>query len=356
MTTQNFDTFRNTTEVLAGFSSLYHDGSAITLGDEPKLVPNMNFAGNWTIEFFVKLSTSSNMCLLSIPDGTGNRYFDVYVEGDKIKTYYEGVEDVLTYTTDPTPLTDWFHVAVCYNTGANTLYTAGTNSYFVANNGATINRVVTNDLSVADSTEISLFRPVHAEADYFNGYVGNVRVRNNFYNYRLETYTLYSSSVNGWQVSSDYPIAGVDEIILQASQVTGSTGGPAKQYHSWAYYNKVSALCTSADSWGGRITKRLHIATQDSYALQIAWGAIASRGTHYFQQSKFLLSVNGDNGNVIRVDTINNTSSTINNGGAVQVWKRGPRRSVLFRMEGRSRRVYESDLPDERRRDERDYH
>ncbi len=316
-TTSNFDSFRNTSVVATGFSSLYNDGSAIIAGSEPIMTPDMNFAGNWTIEFFIRPESNDNMCLLSIPDGTGSRYFDVYVEGNTVKTYYEGTEDVHTYTTDSTPLTEFFHVAICYNTSTNTLYTAVDPSTSVS--GTTINSVVTNDLSVANDTGISLMKPVHADADYFNGYIGALRVRNNYFNYSAATYNIQISQAELWEASSVYPIASLDPVVLTVTQTTNSTSGPDKYYHSWTKYSDTEAIVSSADVWGGNVTKRYHIASSESSftTLYSISGLIAAAGSHYYANSGMLLTVNRDNDDVMRVDT-NGTSAdvvTINNGG-----------------------------------------
>lgn len=308
MSRVNFDSFRNTTEVIAGFSSLYNDGSAITLGQEPQLVPDMNFAGNWTIEFWIKSSNLGDQCLMSFPDGTGNRYLDMYVkDGDKVVTYYEGVEDIHIFTTDPLPLTQWIHVALCYNTSTNTLYTAA--------NLSLVERIVTADPLIANDTPISLFRPVHADVDYFNGYIGAVRVRNNFYNYRTNPYFTYESQVPDFAVSSIYPIANIDDTILEGTFTIGGSG-PVKQYHSLSYYNDTSAIATSADVWGGNFTKRFSIlADGGTTTRQISWGNVASRGSHYYPDSKIVLTVNADDGNVAMIDTETDILVNVNNGG-----------------------------------------
>ena len=319
--TANFDSFRNTTEVATGFSSLFNNGSAIVAGSEPTMTPNMNFGGNWTIEFFVKVLSNTSMCLMSIPDGTGNRYFDVYIEGATIKTYYEGTTDTLTYTTDTTPLTEWMHVAVCYNGGSNLLYTAcDPDPGYAAGNetGQTINRTVTADPSVANTTVISLFKPVHADADYFNGYIGALRVRTNYFNYSAATYNITTTQAEAWDTTSGYAIASLDPVTLTATQTDGP-GTVAKGYHSWTKFDDSSAIVCSADVWGGRITKRFAKATSESNftALYSISGSVAAGGSHYYAATGLMLTVDRDTDDVRQID-LNGVAADvvdINNGG-----------------------------------------
>lgn len=318
--TANFNTYRNTTEVATGFSSLYHDGSAIVAGSEPTMTPDMNFGGNWTIEFYIKVEANTSMCLMSIPDGTGNRYFDLYVDGATIKTYYEGTEDVLTYTTDPTPLTNWMHVAVCYAGGTNTLYTACDPDESYGVTGTTINRVVTADPAIANTSVISLFKPVHASADYFNGYIGALRVRTNYFNYSAATYNVTLQTAEQWDTTSGYAIASLDAVTLEGTQTDGPTT-VAKGYHSWTKYTDSSAIVCAADVWGGRVTKRFAIATSqnsDSFtALYSISGSVAAGGSHYYSATGLMLTVDRDTNDVRQID-LNGVAADvvdINNGG-----------------------------------------
>lgn len=79
----NFEKIRSDSDVLIGTSSLRHDGSPITLGHEPYLVtPEMDWHFYYfCIETFAKSTSLNRQCLFSIADGTGNRYFDLHIEG-----------------------------------------------------------------------------------------------------------------------------------------------------------------------------------------------------------------------------------------------------------------------------------
>lgn len=304
MSRSNFDTYQSTNEVFSGFSSLYHDGTAITLGSEPIMFPDMSYAGSWTIEFWVKSSTITDMCLLSIADGAStSRYFDVYISGgDKLVCFYEGVETTHTFTAT----TDYVHMGVGYNTGTNTLY--------IATASTTTTKTFAADMTIANTEGIHLFRPIHEDAGYFEGYIGNLRIRNNSSNYSGATYTATTGQGLGWSESSTYPIAGVRELLLQTTNEF-STATTTKQHHSFCYYSDTQGLACSADTWGGNITKRVKIMSTPNSASTQSWGLIAARGMHYYPITKTLLAVDGDNSSITSVDTTTGTQTIINNGG-----------------------------------------
>lgn len=121
-TLNNIDGFKSTVESYTSDAfNITHDGTAITLGNEPS-VTNVDLAGDWTIELLFKSSVITEQCLISIDDGAGGRLVDVmHRDGDKIVLFYEGVETIITYTTNTLPDTSWTHMAFGYRASDNTL-------------------------------------------------------------------------------------------------------------------------------------------------------------------------------------------------------------------------------------------
>ncbi|CAM9700165.1 unnamed protein product [Ectocarpus sp. 6 AP-2014] len=300
MTTLNFENYRTTDDVLLGLASLFHDGTSITSGSEPKLLVDPVYSSRWTVEFWVKVADASRMCLLSIPDGTGNRYFDVYIEGDKVTTYFHGTEDVLTYTTDATPLADWFHVAVCSCPLDDQLWTAA--------NGVSLERTTFVDIA-PNTTEMNLFKPVHESDNCFHGYIGHLRVRNNAALYRNPTYNINVVSSYNWVADSSHPVVGVDDMLLQCTELVSNSGSITKHFHSWTHYDDTSAICSS------RSNDVILATPRDSFPRAPWSSGITARGMHYFRHSNRLLAVDGNSGDIKRFDVDGSATSIVNNGG-----------------------------------------
>jgi len=320
MSRVNFENFQSSNEVIVGFSSLYNDGSAITSGAEPIFYPGIDYARSFHMEFWVKSSTLTKMYLLSIANGASTtRFLDAHiVDGDKFVLFYDGVETTHTFTAS----TDYVHFALSYNTSSNTMY--------IAANNTTTSVAFAADPALATTEGIHLFRAIHEDADYFNGHIGNIRVRKNANLISAATYNATLGQQLNWLQDSNYPIVGTQEILLQTTN-TVSGGGPQKQHHSFSYYDDKTAVVVSADTWGGNWTKTVKLmTTPTAAATKGPWGPIAARGTHYFPSTGTLLIVNGDTGDISSVDTLTDTKTVINNGGTYKSCRGDHEHTYLF--------------------------
>lgn len=304
-TSYNVSNFEATGDAYVGeLFNIAHDGSAITLGDEPSVtLDTKDLNGDWSVNVIFKTSVITQQCILSIDDGSGGRYMDImHVDGDKCVLYYEGVETPITYTTESLPYEEWVHVGFGYDLSENKL------SFSV--DGVYVDIAPTTAPTVPPGRLFRWFRPVHVDDFYFNGIIDTYRISSVYQWLTLthdSAFVFYSKSQAGrWMVSSTVWAAAFSDsyVTTKISTVGNST---STSYHGFCNYDGRFIMCQNKSGKGEIQT----IQTGGDTARRVLSNT-RSLGMHYFERNSLLIFVNAGDYTLNSKYVGDNDTTTVN--------------------------------------------
>lgn len=343
----NINSFKSTAESYTDdIYNIAHDGSAIALGSEPSITNLPSVTGDWTIDLVFKSSVTTEQCLVSIDDGSGTRLLDVVQrDGDKIVLFYEGVETVLTYTTDTLPYEEWTHVVFGYKVSDKTLG-LGCQTFLTT-------VTVTNDILLSTSHVVRFFRPVHVEDYFFNGHIDSHRIskyyRTEFFNSNPYNKVWYrEDQVRNWSNPDGNIVSGGftgDDLMSAEVFVTSST----KTYR-WSNFCKFDSnriMGTNSDRYTGAEKTILIFDPITEQGLNVSpRGDVLAQGIHYFERNNTVLFVNSTpGGHLQKILVGSETIQTVSSNGVYQSCRGDDQDRYLFgwKQDGSTNQIYRTD-------------
>jgi hypothetical protein len=343
----NINNFKSTAETYAGdLYNIAHDGSAIALGSEPSITNLPGVTGDWTIDLVFKSSVTTEQCLLSIDDGSGTRLLDVaHRDGDKAVLFYEGVETVLTYTTETLPYEEWTHVVVGYRVsdktlgfGCQTLLTTVT---------------ATNDISISTSHVVRFFRPVHVEDYFFNGHIDSHRVskyyRTEFFNNNPYNAVYYRDSfVRNWMnPDGNIVSAGFTRDDLLSAEVFVKSSTNRYRWSNFCKFDSNRIMGTNSDNWSGdEKTILIFDPITEQKVFVSPRSAVLAQGIHYFERNNTVLFVNSTpGGHLQKIQVGSETIETVSSNGVYKSCRGDDQDRYLFgwKQDGSTNQIYRTD-------------
>ena len=343
----NINTFKSTAEPYTGdLFNVAHDGTPIALGSEPSITNLPGVTGDWTIDLVFKSSVTTEQCLVSIDDGSGTRLLDVVQrDGDKIVLFYEGVETVLTYTTDTLPYENWTHVVFGYRGSDKTL---GLGCQTIS---TTV--TVTNDISISASHIVRFFRPVHVEDYFFNGHMDSHRIsryyRTEFFNNNPYHAVYYHVDwVRRW-MDPDYNIvsAGFTADILMSAEVFVKTTTNHYRWSNFCKFDRNRVMGCNSDNWSGAQRTIQIFDPITGQALNVSpANSVLAQGIHYFERNNTVLFVNSiPGGHLQKILVGTETIQTVSSNGVYKSCRGDNQDRYLFgwKQDGSTNQIYRTD-------------
>ena len=301
----NLSSFKDSTgETYTGDSfNISHDGTAITLGNEPGIsLDTVNLTNSWTFSVTFKTSSLANECVFSIDDGASGRFIDVYHSGGNTLTLHvEGETDVqLQYTDEVSlPIDAFVFCGIAYNTADGFVYfgahIAGTSTTTVDPKFLTY--TPTAQPTIPAGRIFRFFRPAVLNSNYFNGTIDLYRINSSFQSLPIShaSYFVFSSvsQQSNWTNNLTNSFTRFTaEIELEVESYSKATS-PIQKYSNFCPYDAYSVCAFARESFGSVITLSAGATTgtNDLAARNIFFQTINS-GMSFFERNNKLVYVN----------------------------------------------------------------